>query len=86
MNLFLDNDDIDDIGYAGGALKHCFKIGWGYKQNGIIISERGLKLEAMLHLLNQVIPLVDNIGLVTIWLDVFICVLQKMQELVCLIY
>ncbi|KAI9059117.1 hypothetical protein FKP32DRAFT_1580140 [Trametes sanguinea] len=70
----LDPDDFDDLGYAG-ALNRCFEINWGMRAHGICFTERGDKLASTIGIfrqaLNELTPR-DDIGLVELWLDVFI--------------
>ncbi|KAH9855111.1 hypothetical protein C2E23DRAFT_724896 [Lenzites betulinus] len=69
-----DPDDFEDMGYAG-ALNRCFEINWGMRIHGIRITERGDKLATTLAILQQSLEemsTTDDLGLVELWLDVFI--------------
>ncbi|EIW56572.1 uncharacterized protein TRAVEDRAFT_49394 [Trametes versicolor FP-101664 SS1] len=64
----LDEEDILELGYSG-ALNHCFHGLWGYKAEGLTITERGYKLKSSIALLNMVIVSTDDLVIVESWVD-----------------
>ncbi len=67
-----ETDDIEDLGYAG-ALNNAFHSAWGYKAQGLVILERGGKLDSTLAIVNHALnhPGCD-FGVVENWVDALI--------------
>ncbi len=59
----------DDLGYAG-ALNTAFHHAWGYKADGLVISERGMKLDSTLAVINHALNYPGcDLGVVESWVD-----------------
>ena len=67
----LDNEAIEDIGYAG-ALNQCFHRVWGYKSDGLVIDQRGPKLDSTIAVLQDVADIAEDPGMVLLWVEALI--------------
>lgn len=67
----LDPDSVVEEGYTY-ALNQCFECVWGYKNNGLRITERGTKLLSTLAIFDEVIPMAEDIGIIILWVDALI--------------
>lgn len=67
----LDPDDIEDLGYAG-ALNNTFHRVWGYKSEGLRITERGSVLEGTLLILQNAMFHPSELAVVETWVDALI--------------
>jgi hypothetical protein len=64
-SICLGPEDIEDIGHSG-ALNRILEITWGYKSHGLVILQRGSKLQRTLELLR-------NVYEGSYWTNVFFC-------------
>ena len=64
----IDPEDVLDMG-TSGALNKVFHRMWGYKDQGIKVVSRGSRLSTTLELLEKMIPVADDRGIVGLWID-----------------
>ncbi|KAF7799758.1 hypothetical protein EIP86_011000 [Pleurotus ostreatoroseus] len=70
-SLALDPEDIEDIGYSG-ALNRLLEIQWGSKRDGLNVIGRLSELVCTVNLIESVIPVAEDLGLVCLWIDAFL--------------
>ncbi|KAL1936970.1 hypothetical protein VTO73DRAFT_2825 [Trametes versicolor] len=68
IDAFLDPEDIRELGHSG-ALNRCFHGLWGYKTEGLTISERGQKLTTTINIIQQVLTSTEDLAIVESWVD-----------------
>lgn len=72
----LDPEEIEDLGYSG-ALNQCFHRVWGYKANGLSITERGAKLTNTILILQHVLKHERSTTLIENWIDALIVAAEQ---------